>query len=223
MEKKVKQISNKYNRFSIIYDWIETPIERKYFSRWRKKLLGNIKGRVLEVGVGTGKNLPYYNPGQVELTAVDISEKMMDKAKERAEQLKWKVNFKLLDSEKFPFPDNSFDYVVVTFVLCSVGNQETVLKEMNRVLKPTGKILLLEHVLSKNKLIALWQRLHNPLTKFLVGVNINRDTVGMIRKSGLQIITEKNLAIKDVFKRVEAVKRKIRKQPKTTQIIPQHL
>ncbi len=207
MEKKVKQISNKYNRFSIIYDWIETPIERKYFSRWRKKLLGNIKGRVLEVGVGTGKNLPYYNPGQVELTAVDISEKMMDKAKERAEQLKWKVNFKLLDSEKFPFPDNSFDYVVVTFVLCSVGNQETVLKEMNRVLKPTGKILLLEHVLSKNKLIALWQRLHNPLTKFLVGVNINRDTVGMIRKSQLKIIREENLAIKDVFKRVEVVKK----------------
>src|SRR3989344_2294835 len=152
-QNEVKKISNKYNRFSIIYDWIESPIERKYFSKWRKSLLGNIKGKVLELGVGTGKNLPYYNPKQVELTAIDISEKMMDKAKERAEQLKFKINFKLVDSEKFPFPDNSFDYVINTFVLCSVASPKTVLKEMDRVLKPKGKILMLEHVLSKNKLI----------------------------------------------------------------------
>ena len=169
-------------------------------------MLGNIKGKILEVGVGTGKNLPYYNQNQVELTAIDISERMMDKAKERAEQLKFKVNFKLVDSEKFPFPDNSFDYVINTFVLCSVASPKTVLKEMDRVLKPKGKILMLEHVLSKNRLIALFQRLHNPLTKFQVGINIDRDTIGTISKSHLQIIAERDMAIKDVFKQLELQK-----------------
>ena len=202
----VKKISSKYNRFSAVNDWMEAPIEKKYFSKWRKSLLGDIKGKVLEVGVGTGKNLPYYSKDQVELTAIDISKKMMDKAKERAEQLKFKINFKLVDSEKFPFPNNSFDYIITTFVLCSVASPETVLKEMDRVLKPTGKILLLEHVLSKNKLIRLFQRLHNPLTKFLVGVNIDRDTIGTISKSHLQIIAERDMAIKDVFKQLELQK-----------------
>jgi len=234
MEKKLQKISKRYDRFSIIYDWIEAPIEKRYYSKWREILLHNLKGEVmrnlpkanfcdakgrahalkcgarplsvLEVGVGTGKNLPYYDPNRVELTAIDINKKMMDRAKERANQLKLKVNFRLIDSEKFPFPADSFDYVVATFVLCSVNNQETVLKEMERVLKPEGKILLLEHVLSKNKLIAFWQQLHNPLTKFLVGFNINRDTVGTIRKIGLKIITEKNLVLKDVFKQLELQK-----------------
>ena len=71
---------------------------------------------------------------------------------------------------------------------------------MRRVCKPNGRIIMIEHVLSKNSLIALWQRLHSPLTRWLVGVNIDRDTAGNIRKAGLKIIKEENIALKDVFK-----------------------
>ncbi|MBU0460346.1 MAG: class I SAM-dependent methyltransferase [Nanoarchaeota archaeon] len=208
MKTTIKKIGKRYNRFSTIYDFVETPIEKKYFSKWRKKLLSNIKGKVLEVGVGTGKNLPYYNHNRVELTAIDISGGMLKKAEKKAEKINFKVKFKVVGSEKFTFPDNSFDYIVATFVLCSVADQQTVLSEMKRVLKKEGRILLLEHVLSKNRLMALFQWLHNPFTRSLFGFNINRDTLGTIKKSRLQIITEKNLAWRDVFKMIEMKKTK---------------
>ena len=206
MKTTTKQIKKRYNRFSYFYDWIETPIEKRLFSKWRKEILSNLKGKILEIGVGTGKNLKYYHYDKVDLTAIDISEGTLNRAETKAEKLNLKVNFKLINSEKLPFVSNSFDYVVATFVLCSVSNQETILKEIKRVLKPKGKIILLEHVLSKNKLIALFQHVHNPITRFIFGFNVDRDTVRSIESAGLKIVKEKDLAIKDVFKQLEVEK-----------------
>ena len=206
MSLTTKQISKKYNRFSYIYDFLERPIEKRLFSKWRKEALKEVKGRVLEVGVGTGKNLPYYDYNEVDLTAVDISEGMLNKAKKMAKEKSYSVNFKLLKTEILPFNDNTFDYIICTFVLCSVPDQKKILEEMKSVLKDSGKIIFLEHGLSKNKLIAFLENLHNPITKFLVGVNVNRDTAENIKKYGLKIIKEENLALKDVFKKIEAKK-----------------
>ena len=200
------QIKKKYNRFSLFYDLVEWPIEKLLFSKWRKKLLKNSKGKVLEIGVGTGKNLSYYNYHKIDLTVIDISKGMLNRAKEKAKKHDFPVKFKLANSEKLPFEDNSFDYIVCTFVLCSVSDQVKILKEMKRVLKKKGKILFLEHMLSRNKFIAFLEHLHNPITKFLFGFNINRKTIENIKKSGLKIVKDKNIAVKDVFKELEVAK-----------------
>ena len=105
-----------------------------------------------------------------------------------------------MDAQDLKFKENTFDYVLCTFVLCSVPNPVKTLKEMKRVLKPKGEIIMLEHVLSKNKLIRLYQDIHNPFTKFLFSCNVNRNTIENIKKANLKIKTEKNLALKDVFK-----------------------
>jgi ubiquinone/menaquinone biosynthesis C-methylase UbiE len=200
------QIKRKYNRFSLFYDLLEWPVEKLWYSKWRQRLLKKTKNEVLEIGVGTGRNLQYYNYNQVNLTATEISSGMLEKAKEKARKNNYQVNFKLINSEKLPFKDNRFDYIVCTFVLCSVTNQNKMLKEMKRVLKNRGKILLLEHVLSKNKIIAFLENLHNPITKYLFGYNINRNTIKNIKKSGLKLIKQKNLGLKDVYKELEVMK-----------------
>ena len=186
-----KQVAGKYTRFSFLYNFLEWPLERLWYSHWRKQLLKGVKGKVLEVGVGTGKNLPFYNYSNVDLTAIDISEGMLIKAQKLAKQNGYPVHFKLISSDALPFDDNTFDYIVCTFVLCSVPDQDTMLQEMRHVLKKGGKVLFLEHVLSKNKFIALWQHLHNPITRFLFGFNLNRDTIINIRRNKLRIITSK--------------------------------
>lgn len=200
------KIKKKYDRFSLFYDFLEWPVEMLLFSKWRKKLLKKTKGKVLEIGVGTGKNLQYYNYNQVNLTAVDISKGMLARAEKKAKKENFPVKFKLVNSEKLPFKENNFDYIVCTFVLCSVSDQIKMLKEMKRVLKKKGKILFLEHMLSKNKIIAFLERIHNPITKFLFGFNINRETMKNIEKSELKIVKERNMALKDVFKELEVIK-----------------
>ncbi|MEW5896818.1 MAG: class I SAM-dependent methyltransferase [Nanoarchaeota archaeon] len=218
-----KQVKEKYNRYSLVYDLFQWPLEKVLFSKWRKNLLREAQGRVLEIGVGTGKNLPYYNPyynygdsyEKVRLTAIDISAEMLRKAQKKVKEVKEKqkkatgnlpVKLQLVNSENLPFKDNHFDCIVNTFVLCSVSDPEMMLKEMKRVLKAQGRILMLEHVLSKNKLIAFFEKVHNPLTKFFLGVNINRNTTAAIKKAGLKIVKEKNLALVDVFKEIEVRK-----------------
>lgn len=196
---KEKTVEKKYNRFSIVYDMLEWPVEKLLFSRWRKRIISAAKGEVLEVGVGTGKNLPYYSK-KAKVTGIDISKGMLEKAVKKSKKLGLNCRLLLMDAENMKFKDNSFDTALCTFILCSVPNPVKALKEMRRVCKPNGRIIMVEHVLSKNRLIALWQKLHNPITRWLVGVNINRDTIANIRKAGLDIVSEENLAVKDVFK-----------------------
>ena len=196
---KEKTVEKKYNRFSVVYNLFEWPVEKLLFSRWRKKIISTAKGNVLEVGAGTGKNLPYYSK-KAKVTGIDISKGMLDKAIKKNNKLKTNCRLLLMDAENMKFRNNSFDTVLCTFILCSVPNPVKALKEMRRVCKPNGRIIMVEHVLSKNWLIALWQKLHNPITRWLVGININRDTAGNIRKAGIRIIKEENLALKDVFK-----------------------
>lgn len=197
--KKEKTVEKKYNRFSIVYDILEWPVEKLLLGRWRKRIIGAAKGKILEVGAGTGKNLPYYSK-KAKVTGIDISKGMLEKAVKKSKKLRLDCRLLLMDAEHIKFGNNSFDTVLCTFILCSVPDPAKALKEMRRVCKPNGRIIMVEHVLSKNRIIALWQKLHNPITKWLVGVNINRDTIANIRKAGLDIVSEENLAVKDVFK-----------------------
>jgi demethylmenaquinone methyltransferase/2-methoxy-6-polyprenyl-1,4-benzoquinol methylase len=195
-------VVSKYDRISAIYDLLELPVEVFLYGGWRDEALSKLKGRVLEVGVGTGRNLKYYSSGAL-VTGIDNSEGMLEKARKKAEDMQ-NVTLFLMDAEHMEFPDNTFDYVVTTFVLCSIPDPVKALKEMRRVLKPSGELVALEHMRSKNSFIALIEDLINPIMFFFIGDDMTRNTVGNIKKAGFTIIEEKNLAFKDVFKKIRA-------------------
>ncbi len=135
------------------------------------------------------------------MIGLDFSEGMLKKAKEKLDKLGNKnVVLKKGDVENLEFKDNTFDYVLTSCVFCSVPNPVKGLKEIRRVLKPNGRLIMLEHVLSKNIVIALFEHIHNPMTKFIMGVNINRNTRKNIILSGMSIVKDKNLALYDVFR-----------------------
>ena len=202
LNKKTQTVQKKYDRFSYFYDFLENTIEKNKFSNWRKNLLENLEGNILEIGVGTGKNLKYYNKN-TKVTGIDLSLKMLNKAKQKLDKLKNKnITLKQMDAQNLKFKLNSFDYVVCTFVLCSVPDPVKVVKNMKKVCKTNGKILMLEHAKSKHFVIKVFQHIHNPITKTLFGFNVNRDTIGNIKKAGLKPKHD-NLAFFDVFKKIQ--------------------
>jgi demethylmenaquinone methyltransferase/2-methoxy-6-polyprenyl-1,4-benzoquinol methylase len=193
---------SKYNRISPIYELIDLPLELLFFRKWREEALSGLSGKVLEVGMGTGRNLKYYPTGCF-VTGIDNSEGMLEKARERAANMR-NVNLLLMDAEHLEFPDNTFDYVVITFVLCTIPDPVKALKEMRRVLKPSGELIALEHVHSSYPLIALFEDLINPFLFFLLGDHTTRHTVKNIEEAGFTIKEAKKLAFKDVFRKIRA-------------------
>ncbi len=159
--------------------------------------------RILEVGVGTGKNLPYY-PKDVQVTAIDLSPAMLQRAKAKAAQGGYAVDLNLMDAQRLDLPDASFDTVVSTFVFCSVPDALRGLQEVRRVTKPGGQVLLLEHTRSPNPAIGRIMDWLNPLVVRLMGANINRRTVENVRAAGLTIVRVDDLALGGIVKLIEA-------------------
>ena len=163
------------------------------------KVEGN---KILEVGVGTGKNFPYY-PANAEMTAIDFSQKMLSRAIEKAKKQSIEIDLQPMDVQNLSFEDDIFDTVVATFVFCSVPYPIKGLKEIKRVCRPGGKVLLLEHVLSANRILAFLMNLVNPVVVRTMGLNINRKTVKNVANSGLKIEKVTDLAA-GIFKLIEA-------------------
>lgn len=204
IESRVTEATKRrYNRIAPIYDLMEGLVERSRYNNWRELLWSKVgAGKILEVGVGTGKNFPYY-PANAEITAIDFSEEMLSRAIEKAEKQKVKVNLQQMDVQNLCFEDNTFDTVVATFVFCSVPDPIKGLMEIGRVCKSGGKVLLLEHVLSSNRVIAWLMNLANPVVVRIMGPNINRKTVENVGKSGLEVEKVTELAA-GIFKLIEA-------------------
>jgi demethylmenaquinone methyltransferase/2-methoxy-6-polyprenyl-1,4-benzoquinol methylase len=177
-------------------------VELFLYGRWREEALSNLSGKVLEVGVGTGRNLKYY-PANCSVIGIDNSTGMLEKARKKARGMK-NVTLYPMDAEHLEFPDNSFDYVVTTFVLCTIPDPVKALKEMRRILKPSGELIALEHVHSDYFSIDLIENLINPILFFLLGDHTTRNTVKNIEKAGFTIKEEKKLAFKDVFRKIRA-------------------
>jgi ubiquinone/menaquinone biosynthesis C-methylase UbiE len=183
-----EKIKKRYNRISGIYEVMDRMIKEE----WRLNLLSKVSGNVLEVGIGTGTNLLFY-PNRIDsLTGIDFSKGMLKYAKEKVSKGTFSFPIKLLeaDIQALPFPDNTFDTVVSTCVFCSVPNPFVGLKELRRVCKPTGRIMMLEHMRSDNQLMGAVMDILNPLTVGLWGANINRKTIKTIERSGLKIETD---------------------------------
>jgi ubiquinone/menaquinone biosynthesis C-methylase UbiE len=193
----------RYNRIAFFYDLMDAPLEYLRFASWRPMIRDRIKGRnALEVGVGTGKNLDYY-PDDIEITAIDLSPRMLARARRRVGMLGLNVRLLEMDAQCLAFPDNCFDTVFATFVFCSVPDPVQGLRELRRVCKPNGRLLLLEHVRPGNGLLGILFDLINPLIVRMMGANINRRTVDNIKAAGWHIQTAQNLS-SDVVRLIEA-------------------
>ena len=187
------RIRKRYDRLSPYYDLLESFLEKVAFSKWRKRAFKYIKGEdILEVGVGTGKNLDFY-PAEKRVTGIDFSPGMLGRAKMRMEEKKANVNLRLMDVQRLQFEDRSFDTVLATFVFCSVPDPVRGLREVGRVCRSGGRIILLEHVRPAGQFLGRIFDILNLFTVRLMGVNINRQTVDNVRKAGLKIEEERNL------------------------------
>jgi len=205
-ESKNTEVARKrYDRIATFYDFVEGLVERSRYSTWRRFLWNKVEGKkILEVGVGTGKNFAYY-PANAEITAIDFSKKMLRRAQGKASSQAIKVDLQLMDVQNMSFANTTFDTVVATFVFCSVPDPIKGLMEIKRVCKPEGKVLLLEHVLSANPILARLMNLTNPAVVRIMGPNINRKTVDNVTKSGLKVEQVTDLAA-GIFKLIEARK-----------------
>ncbi len=183
-----------YDRTARFYDLMDGPMDWLGGRRRRARVLGRAEGEVLEVGIGTGRNLSHY-PSAVRLTGVDLSEQMLARAVRRAAKLGAEVSLEHADVERLPFAADTFDTVAATCVFCSVADPVSGLKEVRRACKPDGRVLLLEHVRPRNRFLGwLFDRL-TPLTRRAFGPAINRRTEENVASAGLEIIEVRSTGV----------------------------
>lgn len=166
----------------------ERNSRQRTLGEWRSRLLQDVDGKVLEVAVGAGANFPYYNRETVDLTAVDFSPEMLKSAQRMAADLDLKVSFQQHDIETLQLPERSFDCVVSTLSLCGYDDPLQVVNKLNRWCKPGGRIYLLEHGISHIKLLGITQHLLNPAARRISGCHFNRDILGIVQSSDIEII-----------------------------------
>ncbi|MCL5744524.1 MAG: class I SAM-dependent methyltransferase [Acidobacteria bacterium] len=203
-EQGTRQTRAIYDRNARDYDRRAAIMERMVLGALRVRLWASAAGgRLLEVGVGTGINIPFYPPA-AHVTGVDFSPAMLALARNRAERNGSLVSLMEMDIEHLRFNDDSFDCVVSACVFCSVPAPLRGLREVRRVLKPGGKFLMLEHVRGPGVLGPIFDLL-NPLAVRFGGANINRRTVENVQSAGLQIQSVEDHAF-GIVKLIEATK-----------------
>lgn len=199
-----EQTRKRYDRMAPIYDGSEAVMERFLYVPWRRLLWSGVEGPdVLEVGVGTGKNMPYY-PHGVHVTAIDLSERMLSRARKRATSLGLGVDLRQMDAQALDFPSDRFDAIVASFVFCSVPDPVAGLRELGRVCKPEGEIRLLEHMRARGELVGRLMDIVNPIAVRIQGANINRRTIDNIESAGLRIERVEDLSVQSIFRLIVA-------------------
>src|SRR5690625_1378491 len=188
MTKQTDKIKNRYNRNSNVYNMMDHMIRPV----WRKEMLRNVEGNILEVGVGTGANFDYY-PINTHVTGVDFSPQMLEKAKEKLPSSKAHITLKEMDIENLGSSDNTFDVVISSCVLCLVPNPVAGFNEISRVVKPDVIIIMHEHMSTDTRLIGSVLDIIKPIAVRLSGDNVNRNTVSNIEKAELKIESEEYL------------------------------
>ena len=174
--------------FSRLYDPIMEVPENLGLQRLRREALRGVQGRVLELGIGTGRNFPLYPAAVDYLVGIDPDEAMLDRAEKRVRKVPFPVDLILASVEDLPFEENSFDAVVTTLVFCTVPDPLRALQEVRRVLKPGGRFHLLEHVRIERKPVARIQEKATPLWKHVAGgCHLDRDTLGAVREAGFEV------------------------------------
>jgi ubiquinone/menaquinone biosynthesis C-methylase UbiE len=172
-----------------VFPWLcNLAMSREFLVKYRKNLLSDVDGNILEIGFGTGINLPFYPDHVRKITVVEPNQGMNPRAMKRVESSGIQVDFQKINADSLPFADSTFDSVVSTFTLCSIENVSKALSEIERVLKQGGRFFFLEHGLSPDQHVVKWQNRLNPINHiFADGCNLNRDIKNIIASTNLNI------------------------------------
>jgi ubiquinone/menaquinone biosynthesis C-methylase UbiE len=176
------------NLFGRLYDPVMELPENLGLRRLREQILRGLRGRVLELGIGTGRNLPLY-PSAVEgLSGIDPDEVMLRRAEKRAGKAPFAVDLIPVSAEQLPFEEASFDAAVATLAFCTIPDPQKALREVRRVLKGGGEFRLLEHVRIEREPVRWLQEKATPLWKRVAGgCHLDRDTLAAVREAGFEV------------------------------------
>ena len=168
----------------------------------KRRLFAKMHGATLMVAAGTGNDFKFFPPN-MRVVSIDISPKMLERAARKAAAYSGSIDLRQMDVCNLEFPDSSFDTIATAFTFCSVPKPVAGLRELRRVLKPDGKLLMIEHVRSAIGPLGIFMDFMTPLTR-RIGPSLNRDTVGNVQKSGFRLSRVENVYL-DVVKIIEAV------------------
>lgn len=188
----MEDLEKKFDRTSRFYNLVDWPFERFRYRKIRKRIWEGLSGKILDAGVGTGCNIPFY-PANAHIVGIDLSQGMLDKAKKKAGAMGKMAELKKASVYQIPFPDEFFDAVVATFLCCVVDQPGRAARELRRVCKKGGRLYFLEYVLSRKPLRRSLQKWITPYTKFMFGVDFTQDTLATLKKEGFQIIREEKI------------------------------
>jgi len=199
-------VRRRYERIAPMYDLLDLSMELLAFRRWRRltwEAVGADPGRVLEVGVGTGKNIAFW-PLAARMTAIDLTPRMLARARRRVRERGVDPELRVMDVEALDLPDASFDVAAATFVFCSVAHPVVGLRELRRVLRPEGRLVLLEHQRSASRAIAPLLDLLDPVVVGLWGAHVNRPTEEYVREAGFEVRRSRFLTPRGLVRLLEA-------------------
>ncbi len=168
---------------------LNAAMNQKPIRYQRQKVVPHAEGRILEVGIGSGLNLAYYDPDKVEkVWGLDPSAELRVYAEKEAAEVQFDVEFIGLEAENIPLDDASMDTVLMTYTLCTIPDAIAALRGMRRVLKPGGKLIFCEHGKAPDESVRKWQDRLNPIWKRIGGgCNLNRDIPGLIKQGGFAV------------------------------------
>lgn len=195
-------LRDRYERIAPFYDFLDGPFEAKRYSRLRPLLFEGLSGDILDAGVGTGRNVPYY-PSAAHVTGVDLSPSMLARARARAQEVGRAVDLRLMDVTKLDFPEAHFDAAVASFLFCVLPDdmQADALRELRRVVKPGGTLRLLEYVRPHGAWRGLIARLWEPWMTWAYGAGFDRRTEEHLRALGMEI-AEALFVVDDLVKMI---------------------
>lgn len=185
-ERDTQRVRRRYDAMAGRYDDLIAFAERLLFEGGREWVCSRAHGDVLEIAAGTGRNLPFYG-SDARLTAIELSPAMLEISRRRAETLGREADLRLGDAQDLPFPEESFDAVVCTLGLCTVPSPGLAVREAARVLKPGGRLLLLEHVRSPLLPVRALQTLLNPITVLVESDHLLREPLRHVEAEGLVV------------------------------------
>jgi ubiquinone/menaquinone biosynthesis C-methylase UbiE len=194
---KLVALSNfeRYERIAWVYDLLDLPFEYGRYRKIRPLLFWGLSGRILEAGVGTGRNFPFYPRGS-EVVGIDLSPAMLARAERRRPTAATKVELRQMDVTRLNFPDRSFDAAVATFLFCTLPDELQVvgMRELGRVVKPGGAIRCLEYTRPSGGVRRAMTRLWEPWVYWAYGAGFDRQTEKHVPEAGLQLLESRFVA-----------------------------
>ncbi len=189
-----------YDRIARLYDILDLPFEHGRYRPLRKILFRGLEGALLDAGVGTGRNFPYYPDGAT-VTGIDLSPAMLDRARRRRDRLGTAVDLREMNVVKLDFEDDSFDSIVSTFLFCVLDaeHQLPALKELRRVCRPGGTVRILEYAISEDPWQRFIMKLWAPWVRYAYGAEFDRNTEQYLEAAGLEMVQSEFL-YKDIIK-----------------------